>query len=124
MEPATTIDFASAARTLTREARRRGLVAPSYRCPPRIVGLDRSIRRRPGVDAGAVVAVRVTGRPVAAMLADMIEGVVVANSLRAPHADRLRAELWMAVERIFGSDGAAGDATDRVGRITPIAGAA
>ena len=101
MEPATTIDFASAARTLTREARRRGLIAPSYRCPPRLVGLDRSIRRRP--DAGAVVAVRVNGRPRAAMLADMIEGVVVTNSLRAPHADRLRSELWEAAGGIFES---------------------
>ena len=119
MEPATTIDFASAARTLTREARRRGLIAPSYRCPPRIVGLDRSIRRRP--DAGAVVAVRVAGRPLAAMVADMIEGVVVTNALLPPHADRLRAELWTAVERIFTTDSAPGIPTDS---IAPIAGAA
>ena len=119
MEPATTIDFASAARTLTREARRRGLTAPSYRCPPRIVGLDRSIRRRP--DAGAVVSVRVAGRPLAAMVADMIEGVVVTNSLRPPRADRVRAELWATVERLFVTD-APTSATE--GPITPIAGAA
>ena len=102
MEPATTIDFATAARALTREARRRGLVAPSYRCPPRLVGVDRSIRRRPS--AGAVVAVRVGGRPLAAMLADMIEGVVAANRLVAPHADRLRAELWSAMGAAFTAD--------------------
>ena len=119
MEPATTIDFASTARTLTREARRRGLIAPSYRCPPRIVGLDRSIRRRP--DAGAVVSVRVAGRPLAAMVADMIEGVVVANSLRPPHADRLRAELWAAAAGVFVVDAATGMSA---GPITPIAGAA
>ena len=47
---------------------------------------------------GAVVSVRVAGRPVAAMVADMIEGVVVANALVAPHADRVRAELWEAVQ--------------------------
>ena len=127
MEPATTIDFASAARTLTREARRRGLVVPSYRCPPRIVGLDRSIRRRPGVGAGAVVSVRVNGRPRAAMVADMIEGVVVANSLRAPHADRLRSELWSAVGSLL--DDAVGGNTDDSATATtfsstPIAGAA
>jgi len=29
-----------------------------------------------------------------AVLADMIEGVVVANRLQPPHADRLRADLW------------------------------
>ena len=118
MEPATTIDFASAARTLTRAARRRGLVAPSYRCPPRIVGLDRSIRRRP--EAGVVVAVRVAGRPLAAMLADMIEGVVVANSLRPPHADRLRSELWTAVEAVF----AHATVDSALGPVTAIAGAA
>ncbi len=102
MEPATTIDFATAARTLTREARRRGLIAPSYRCPPRLVGVDRSIRRRPS--AGAVVAVRVNGRPLAAMLADMIEGVVAANRLVAPHTDRLRAELWATMSAAFAPD--------------------
>ena len=91
---ATTTEFAAAARTLTREARRRRLVAPGFRCPPRLVGVDRTIRRRPD---GAVVAVRLRDRPWAAVLADMIEGVVVANRLTPPVSDRLRAELWDAV---------------------------
>jgi hypothetical protein len=90
---ASTVDFASAARTLTREARRRGLVGPSFRCPPRLVGVDRTLRRH---GEGVVVAVRLRGRPWAAVLADMIEGVVVANRLQPPHADRLRNELWAA----------------------------
>lgn len=88
---ASTVDFASAARTLTHEARRRSLIGPSYRCPPRLVGVDRSIRRR---GDGAIVSVRLRGRPWVAVLADMIEGVVVANRLRSPQADRLRADLW------------------------------
>ena len=88
---ATTVDFASAARTLTHEARRRGLVGPSYRCPPRLVGVDRSIRRRPD---GAIVSVRLRGRPWVAVLADMIEGVIAANGLAAPESDRLRSDLW------------------------------
>ena len=92
---ATTADFAAAARVLGREARRRGLVAPSFRCPPRLVGIDRSIRRR---GDGAVVAIRLRGRPLGAVLADMIEGVVATNRLRPPHADRLRSDLWLAVE--------------------------
>jgi hypothetical protein len=95
MESATTVEFAAAARTLTREARRRGLVGPSFRCPPRLVGIDRSIRRRPD---GAVVSIRLTGRPRGAVIADMIEGVVVANELRPPAADRIRTELWAALE--------------------------
>ncbi|HUS42867.1 MAG TPA: hypothetical protein VMY16_09390 [Ilumatobacteraceae bacterium] len=95
MESATAVEFATVARTLTREARRRGLVGPSYRCPPRLVGVDRSIRRRPN---GAVVSIRLHGRPRPAIIADMIEGVVVANGLRPPAANRIRTELWTAIE--------------------------
>ena len=91
MEFASTVDFAHAARTLSRAARRIGIDAPSYRCPPRVVGADRTIRRRP---KGAVVSVTVKGRPRAAVLADMIEGVIVVNRLMPPHADRVRTELW------------------------------
>ena len=89
------LDFAHAARVLGREARRRGLVAPSYRCPPRIVGVQRSVRRLS--KGGAVVAVQLKGRPWLAVLGDMIEGVVVANALQPPQADRLRNELWRLV---------------------------
>jgi hypothetical protein len=89
--PGSTVDFAGAARTLTRAARGMGLVVPSFRCPPRLIGVDRTIRRRPD---GAIVAVRLRGRPWAAVLADMIEGVVVANALQPPAADRVRADLW------------------------------
>ena len=88
---ASAVEFATAARNLTREARRRGLVGPSFRCPPRLIGVDRTIRRH---DEGAIVSVRLRGRPWAAVLADMIEGVVAANRLQPPHADRLRADLW------------------------------
>ena len=89
----TTLDFANAARLLGREARRRGLVAPSFRCPPRIVGVQRSVRRH---RSGAVVAVLLKGRPWLAVLADMIEGVVVANDLDPQRAARLRTDLWAA----------------------------
>ena len=94
MEVSTTARFAHAARTLGHEARRRGLVVPSFRCPPRVTGADRTLRRRAG---GAVVAVRVRGRPWPAVLADMIEGVVVANELSPPAATRVRTDLWELV---------------------------
>ena len=100
MEFASTVEFAAAARTLGRAAARRGLVAPSFRCPPRLVGIDRTIRRRAGA---AVVSVRVKDRPREAVLADMIEGVVVANALAAPEADRTRTELWAVVVRTLAS---------------------
>lgn len=88
------LDFAKAARILGREARRRGLIPPSYRCPPRIVGVQRSLRRYRG---GAVVAVQLKARPWLAVLGDMIEGVIVVNKLAPPAADRVRTELWQAV---------------------------
>jgi hypothetical protein len=94
MEFASTVDFANAARTLSRAARRIGIDAPSYRCPPRLVGVDRTIRRRP---RGAVVSVRVKGRPRVAVLADMIEGVVAVNRLTSPQADRVRTDLWAVI---------------------------
>lgn len=98
MEFASTVEFAHAARRLARAAGSRGLVGPSFRCPPRLIGVDRTIRRRTDAEGGgAVVSVRVKGRPCAAVLADMIEGVVITNRLMAPEADRLRNELWEEV---------------------------
>ena len=97
MESATTVEFAAAARTLTSEARRRGLIGPSFRCPPLLVGVDRSIRRRAD---GAVVSLRLKERPRGAVIADMVEGVVVTNRLRPPAADRLRTELWTALDTV------------------------
>jgi hypothetical protein len=91
MERSSTVQFAHAARTLSREARRRGLLGPSFRSPPRLAGADRTLRRHSG---GAVVAVRLRERPWPVVLGDMIEGVVAANGLPPPAATRLRTELW------------------------------
>jgi hypothetical protein len=38
----------------------------------------------------------VRGRPFAAVVADLVEGVVVVNALTGPAADRVRARLWDA----------------------------
>ena len=68
---------------------------------PPTAPLSISPRRRASCPArpagGAVVAVQLKGRPWQAVLGDMIEGVVVANALQPPHADRLRNELWSVV---------------------------
>jgi hypothetical protein len=95
METASTLHFARAARVLAGEARRLGLVVPSFRCPPRLTGADRTLRRR---GASSMVAVRVRGRPWVAVLGDLVEGVVVANRLQGAEADRARTALWAAVE--------------------------
>jgi hypothetical protein len=95
MEPATatSLDFAAAARALAEEGRRRGLRVPAFRSPPGLP-VDRSIRRLP--DGGAVVAVRFRDRPLPDVLADLVEGVLVANGLGGPSADQLRAPLLQA----------------------------
>ena len=92
------LDFAHAARTIGREVRRCGLVAPGFRCPPRIAGVDRSLRR---VANGAVVAVQLKGRPWAAIVGDMIEGVIVTNRLGVVESQRVRAELFRAASEVF-----------------------
>ena len=43
------------------------------------------------------MSVRLRGRPWPAVLADMIEGVVVVNDLPPPRATRVRTELWDAL---------------------------
>jgi hypothetical protein len=82
--------FAEAARRIGAAAHALGLEVPAFRCPPKVPGADRTLRRYPG---GAVVAVRLRGRPFEAALADMVEGVVVANRLPEPDAVRMRALL-------------------------------
>ena len=87
--------FAAAVRTLGIEARRWGLRMPAFRSPPRLEGVARSMCRR--ADGNATIAVVVRGRPWGAVLADMVEGVVVANHLQGADADQARARLWASV---------------------------
>lgn len=94
---ATSLRFASAVRTLARAARPLGVVVPGFRSPPRDAGADRTLRWRQ--DGSAIVAVRLRERPWSAVLADMIEGVVVANGLQGRQAERCRRTLWEAVEQ-------------------------
>lgn len=95
MTGSTSVEFALAVRAIGRELRRQGLVVPSFRSPPRLVGVNRTLRRHPG---GAVVAVQLRGRPWVAVLGDLIEGAVVVNRLAPPQADALRTALWDVVD--------------------------
>ena len=95
MEPAASLRFAAAVRVLGQAARARGLQVPGFRSPPRVPGAERTVRRRSG--GGATVAVRIHGRPFVAVLADMIEGVLVTNHLSGTEATRVRTALWDAV---------------------------
>jgi hypothetical protein len=93
---ASAVQFSESVRKVVGVARRHGLRPPVFRSPPRLDGVDRSIRRR--ADGQVVVAVRRTGRPLAAVRADVIDGVVAANSLRGGDADRFRNAAWAALE--------------------------
>lgn len=91
----TSIRFAGAARDLGRSARLCGLTPPAFTSPPRLNGYSRTIRRRPN---GVTVSIVLRGRPWAAVLADMIEGIIVANEVAGLEADQVRAALWLAVD--------------------------
>ena len=99
MEP-TSLRFARLARSLAEAARAQGLRAPTFRSPPRIPDVTRSIVRR---GSAVTVAIALRDRPWPAVVADMVEGVVAANRLAGVRADRVRAGLWAVV----------GDAGDR-----------
>ena len=89
------IRFAETARSIGQAARLRGLEVPTFRSPPGLGGVQRTIRRR---GTSAPVSVVVRGRPWAAVGAAMVEGVVAANRLDSRRADTVRAALWMAVD--------------------------
>ena len=93
MVPADPVRFSAAALRLSAEARRRGLDVPGFRSPPRLPGVERSIRRRAD---GATVAVRVHGRALDAVVADMVEGVLAANRLAGGEASDHRRALLSA----------------------------
>lgn len=90
------VRFAAAARALGDAARARSLTVPGFRSPPKLREVDRTIRRRR--DGGATVAVQMGDRPWPAVLADMVEGIVVANGLTGADAMRVRTALWSALD--------------------------
>jgi hypothetical protein len=94
--PASAVRFAEAARRLQQACRARGLAVPAFRSPPGDPAAVRTIRRRP--DGGAVVAVRVRGRTLAAVVADMVDGVVAVNGLTGPEAEEVRHRLVGEIE--------------------------
>jgi hypothetical protein len=91
----TVLYFTTAARRLGMEAHRHGLTCPGFRSPPRIPGARRTIR---WFSAGAVVAVAIKDRPVADVVADMVDGVVKANRLSGSQARTASRALIEAAE--------------------------
>ena len=100
------MQFTAAARVLAQAAAESGLTVPGFRSPPRVVGVNRTVRRS-HTGEGGVVAVRLTGRPLAVILGDMIEGVIVINRLDALQADRARTFMWEVMSQFAAEEGAA-----------------
>ncbi len=102
------LQFAATVRTIGAAARERGLELPGFRSPPRRPGMERTLRWAP--DGSATVAVAVKGRPYQAVVADLIEGVVIVNHLSGIDATRTRTALWEAVVSAHAAAGLAGAA--------------
>jgi hypothetical protein len=102
MDRSSTVRFAHAARRLGAAARAAGLTVPAFRSPPRRPGAPRTIRRLPG---GPVVAVALRDRAFTDVLADMVEGILIANDLHDPAASQLRRTLLDAVSAPSPSSG-------------------
>jgi hypothetical protein len=92
--------FAAASRTLGILARRDGLIAPTFRSPPGRADSVRTIRRTRADRVTISIALR--DRPWTAVLADMIEGVVVANELAPSAAEAWRDAAWGRSKTIRG----------------------
>lgn len=90
------VRFAEVVRAVTAVARARQLQVPVFRSPPRLPDVDRTLRRRP--DGQTVIAVRLTGRPFAAVQSDVIAGVVAVNGLDGQVAGRFRRAAWDALD--------------------------
>ena len=88
--------FSRASRSLAAAAGALGLTAPSFRSPPLLAGVDRTLGRRP--EGGAVVAVRLRGRSLDQIRADMVEGVLAANGIGPTAAGAV--DLRRALEEV------------------------
>ena len=93
IESAPSVRFAIVAKTITQVVASCGLEVPGFKSPPRSGDVDRTVRR---VNRGSIVAVRIKDRPFEAVIADMIDGVVVCNDMSTERAGKLRNLLWGA----------------------------
>lgn len=89
------VGFAAVARRLGELARARGRTAPGFRSPPRLPGVNRSLRHES--DGSATISVKLRGRPAVAVMADMVEGLIKAVGADGADSVRLRDEAWAAV---------------------------
>ena len=85
---ASTTEFRELVRSITAECKANSLLVPSFRTPPRAHDRKRTIRRYR--DGSTLISVRIYQRPVEAVKADMVEGVILANGLSGEAAGNVR----------------------------------
>lgn len=107
---ASAADFSESVRLVLAVARRLDLDTPVFRSPPRTADLDRTIQRRGN---STVIAIRREGRPLAAVQADIVEGVVVANYLDPEGANEFRRLSWSAMDSQSALGSISGDSSGR-----------
>lgn len=81
-KPVSSVEFALAAQQVNRLASSWGLQTCGFRCPPAVAGVNRSLRTSP--EGRVTVAVLVRGRCFGDVLADVVDGVLVANASLTP----------------------------------------
>lgn len=92
-----TLRFSESVRVLSHAARSLGLVVPVFRSPPQRPDRDRTLRRR--ATGEVVVAVRITGRPFAAVQSDLVEALLVVNEVGGDTSQDVRRTLWNSLAR-------------------------
>ena len=90
MAESVSIQFSITVRTLGRIANQLGYVTPQFRCPPPSAQYQRSVRRNHD-DLSISIVIR--GRPWLAVLADIVEGFVIANA-KSGQDSEIRNILW------------------------------
>ena len=93
----------------------------------RLTGAHRTVRW--AADGTATIAVELRDRAWLAVVADMIEGVVLANHLEGADAQQCRSVLWAAVEAADGTvwsstaaSSPSGASTSAAPRLAPVEG--
>ena len=94
MQSCSALAFGELSRLVAGECRRRGLVVPSFRSPPRRRDATRTVRRYP--NGQWMVSVLCRGRAEADVVADMVDGVLVVNGLEGTAAEGWRTTLRTA----------------------------
>ena len=91
MAESISIKFSIAVRTLGRIADQLGYRIPQFRCPPPSAKYQRSVRKTG--DENLSISIVIRGRPWLAILADIVEGFVIAN-IQSGQDSEIRNILW------------------------------